>query len=224
MVTLLSNSDLQLIFTKKIFITLFVQSVISVTFASISYSAESFQNFFKKKFWLMFLFSGLYTGFSLAPLVIASLRKMPWNGLILGVVILSIVIVDTCAVSADPGTVLQALTFLSSSVLGLVVFSSFSCTKTSKIWALVCMVAISIAIFLVFLFVEFGDWAMLIAFLITGLCFGGYLLLVTTDLCDRYSIKNTEISYGALLVYVDILIIPYIITKIQLCKNKHLIS
>ncbi|OMJ76483.1 hypothetical protein SteCoe_24152 [Stentor coeruleus] len=224
MVTLLTNSDLQLIFTKKIFMILYAQSVISVAFASISFSTESFQYFFKENFWLMYLFSGLYTVFSLTPLVLASFRKPPQNDVILFIVILSIIIIDTCAVSADPGTVLQTLTFLSSSILGLVVFSLFSYAKASKIWALVSMATINILVLLVLFFVGFQDWGMLVIFLIVGLCFGGYLLVIITDLCDRYSIKNTEISYGTLLIYADILIIPYIITKIQLFRNKHLIS
>ncbi|OMJ80106.1 hypothetical protein SteCoe_19703 [Stentor coeruleus] len=217
--TLISNTEMQLLFTKKIYFTICIQSAISVTLASMTYKTVNFEGFFAKNFWLMYFFTGIYGVFALAPVVFKWLRRYPQNVFIICVVFLSIGIVDVCAVSANEIVTLQALSFLFSSVLGLALFSLFSYLQTSKLWGLCCVIFSNFIMSIVFFLAGFEDFVLLSILFSIGFVYAGYLLLITNDLCSRYAIKNTKYCFGALLVYLDHFIIPYIVTKVNILRN-----
>ena len=211
----MTTQDIHLVFKKKVVCVLTFQSFISAILTFLCFSNDDFAGFFRSNFWTFYLGLSFYLISVLSVLILEGLRSPPMNYLLLSIVVVSSNVFDSGAASLSPKYTFLVIFYLFAGCSGLTLYLLLATKHFDNKWGIFSVFIGTLLTFVINLIIDSSVWGVVLIIFVIGSTFGCYVILVINDLTDRYSIDPKNFYYGSLLLYLDILFWPYVISFIK---------
>ena len=218
---LISGEEQSLIFKQKVLFIITTQSAISFICAYLCFAFSMFSSFFLDNFWILYASVSLYLIAGLLVLLMKSLRIFPVSFFLLEVVTISANLLDSCVTAMDPPGKFPIFGFLFGGAFGILMYLLAIKKNFQGIRGFACSFAVNSALLVSFILAFLDNWVQMVILFCSGLAFAGFILVIISDINGRYRIKSNEYCYGAIMIYVDMLIVPYIISTLMYRFNKN---
>jgi hypothetical protein len=220
MENLISNSQQDLILKKKVMLIITLQTGTSSIFSGLCYSISNISDFITSNYWIFYTAISVYILLSCVFLIFSEFKKPSISyAFLIGLLLCSVSIDTSSSSSESPGT-LRAFIFIFADALGIALYTLVATKEFQAVWAFVGMVITNSVAFVVFLVLDFSYWQTLIIIFAICFLFGVFLLMIVCDFKERYNVKVQDYCHGTVVVYIDILILPYLISKFRYIREK----
>jgi hypothetical protein len=202
---------------QSVLLILSFQGLLSVLMTSLVYLEHAFEVYMNSKFWILYLSAGVYVFLTLTRFLWSKMEAA-FSQLSLFLIILFSAALDATAAGQSPVVTLQVIIFLFSGVVGLFIYLNLAHRFKAWYWGIVI---IFLVVDLAFAGFCLGGFSVLdsVIWAAVGMGYAGLIYLVLQDGCERYKFKVNDWASATIFVYFDILIVPYVLTK--LWKFKH---